>query len=91
MSHTIWKFPLETADSPVISAPRGARFFCVQIQHGQACVWAIVDPTEPQVDHKLVIHGTGHPVDVDNLGAYIGTYQLSGGALVFHVFHAKTS
>lgn len=32
------------------------------------------------------IKGTGHAAD--DIGDYIGTFQLNGGSLVFHLFEA---
>jgi len=50
-------------------------------------LWAYVDPTEPRVTRKFRIIGTGHPIATDP-GDYIGTFQMGGGALVFHVFES---
>ena len=35
--------------------------------------------------YDIRIFGTGHELDVD-VGAYLGTFQLDGGNLVFHAF-----
>lgn len=85
---TIWKYPLEAEDEQVMAMPKGARILTVQTQNETPCLWAMVNPTEARIEkRKIYTHGTGHPVadDPDTL-AYLGTYQLRGGALVFHVF-----
>ena len=46
---------------------------------------ALVDPDAKLVDRDISIHGTGHPLPNDP-GTYIGTFQLQGGAFVFHAF-----
>lgn len=81
---TIWKYPLRTTDAQAINMPAGAELLTIQVQNGEPCVWALVDPKAPGHFVTLSIYGTGHPVDTH--GEYVGTYQLGDGALVFHVF-----
>lgn len=87
MEQVIWKFPLKTTDAQKLSLPKGAEILCVQTQFNEPCLWALVEEgnTEFRVFETF---GTGHPVHCD-MGVdrkYIGTYQLDGGSLVFHVF-----
>jgi hypothetical protein len=86
---TIWKYQIRTTDLQTIEMPEGARILSVQVQHGAPTVWALVDPANPLVERMLIVCGTGNPCP-SNLGAYVGTYQLQGGALVFHVFEAES-
>lgn len=65
--------------------PDGAVPLCVQVQDGEPCLWARVNVDAPPVLHHFRIAGTGHALD-DKVGRYTGTFQLHGGALVFHVF-----
>jgi len=65
--------------------PAGAEVLCVQTQNETACLWAMVDPDEPLLKRSFCIYGTGHPVP-NASQKYIGTYQIKGGALVFHCF-----
>jgi hypothetical protein len=80
---TIWKFPLETTDLQTVRMPSGAVVLTVEAQDARPCLWALVDSEAPKVNRRFAIYGTGHPFGG---GDYIGTYQLVGGALVFHVF-----
>jgi len=88
---TIWKYELKVTDEQVISVPVGAQALAVQVQGvglcGALCIWALVD-SEAELRHRTVyIHGTGHEVSLGaQSGRHIGTVQLAGGALVFHVF-----
>ena len=67
--------------------PRGAELLTVQVQRGEAYVWARVDPSAPVVERDLHVAGTGHPLPLRADGApFLGTFQLNGGGLVFHVF-----
>lgn len=88
MKKTIWKFEIETADLNTVNMPKGAEILTVQNQMGNPCIWALVDPAQETELRAFEVFGTGHEVYCD-MGIdrkYIGTYQLHGGALVFHVF-----
>lgn len=82
---TIRKFPLEVTDKQRVAMPRGARPLAVQVQYGVPCLWVLCDPEAPASDRLLAIHGTGHRVPEDP-GVHIGSFQMHGGGLVFHVF-----
>jgi len=85
-TRAVFKYPLPVLDDYVrVDMPRGAELLCVQMQHGTPCVWALVDPTVALMTRVLRIAGTGHPIERD-VGRYVGTFQMHGGALVFHVF-----
>jgi hypothetical protein len=83
---TIFKYPFKTTDNFEISMPKDATILTVATQNESPCMWALVTPdvNEKQI-RKFRVFGTGHPIDTALL-YYIGTYQLQGGALVFHVF-----
>lgn len=86
---TIWKFPVPVNDRFTVNMPRNARPLSVQVQHNDVCMWALVDPTAPVVRREFRVFGTGHPVDLSGgsqTGAFVGTFQVYGGDLVFHLF-----
>lgn len=83
---TTWKFTLSVVDEQTILMPAGTEVIAVQTQFGMVQAWAIVDPDMPQLPVKISIRGTGHPLGA--VGRYVGTFQLYGGALVFHAFVA---
>lgn len=84
MAFRIWKQSVPISDALTVSIPQGAQILCVQIQHGQPTIWMRVEETAPLVDRALRWRGTGH--NADDVGAYVGTIQLDGGSLVFHLF-----
>lgn len=84
---TIWKWTLAVTDVQAFDMPKGAKILSVQVQGGMPQLWAYVDPTEPRVTRTIRIIGTGHPI-ITHPGDYIGTFQMGGGALVFHVFES---
>ena len=86
----IFKWPLQTTDFQEIEMPIGAEILCVQMQHGRPQVWALVDETNVTENRSFITCGTGNPVP-ENIGEYIGTYQIENGVLVFHVFAQNTT
>jgi hypothetical protein len=85
MTWAVYKFPFAIDDRVVIPMPPRARILSVQVQHGVPCLWALVDFAVLEAQpYAFRIYGTGHPVD--NAGEYIGTFQMNGGDLVFHMF-----
>ena len=84
---TIFKYPVPVEDAPRVRMPRGAQILTLQIQHGIPCLWALVPNVDaPMVERRFRLHGTGHTVDDASALAYVGTYQIHGGAMVFHLF-----
>lgn len=82
---TIWKYQLKPQDLQELEVPDGAQFIAAQVQHGQICLWAIVEPTLPKTWRVVRIVGTGQEFNPTGL-RHIGSVQLSGGLYVFHVF-----
>jgi len=89
MAKTIWKYSLSAANGVSLKMPHDAQILCIQIQNGTPCMWALVDPSADKDERVFNTYGTGHPF-AENPQEYIGTYQLSGGTLVFHVFELLT-
>lgn len=72
----------------MIEMPQGAETLCVQMQGTQPCIWAKVDDAKPMENRMFHVRGTGHLLQ-ENEGKYIGTFQMLGGSLIFHVFEHK--
>lgn len=88
MGHVIWKFPIDTKDRTTIEINKGALILSLQVQYGEPYIWAMCDMDAEAEERTFRIFGTGHPFQ-QNEGEslqFIGTYQLRGGALVFHLF-----
>ena len=84
---TIHKYKLEIKDIQEIEIPAFAQILSVQTQFETPCIWAMVDTDHKKVKYKFRTIGTGPQLDDDDVnGKYIGTYQLRGGELVFHVW-----
>jgi len=81
----IWKCKLKVTDEQVVELPDGAKFLDVQMQGEDCCIWTLCDETAPPKSRGIAIYGTGNPMP-EYPGEYIATFQMAGGALVFHVF-----
>jgi len=91
MKKVIWKYQLIVTDRQEIKMPAGAEILTVQTQDGRPCLWALVAPNKTETTRIIETFGTGHEVNYfdTTVREYIGTYQLEGGQLVFHVFERK--
>lgn len=85
---TIWKYPLVVETHQRIQMPKGSRILTVQVQRNQPCIWVLVEPDNPYQIRNVYMYGSGYTIPVDKLAehAYVGTFQLHDGRLVFHVF-----
>lgn len=81
---TIHKFPLKCVDHQTVEMPEHAKVLTVQMQHGQPCLWALVETENLLAPRNFITRGTGHPVPSEWV-EYVGTYQLRNEDLVFHV------
>ena len=82
---SIWKFGFQITGRFRLAIPKGAQVLHVEAQHGQACLWALVDPAAETEEREFGIYGTGHPLP-DNLGRHVGTFLMDSGNMVWHVF-----
>lgn len=84
---TIFKYQFSTNDGFTIQMPAGATVLTVQLQQGIPCIWAKLDPQQPNVARHFRVFGTGHNfVEGAESLRYVGTYQEYGGSLIWHLF-----
>lgn len=90
-SRAVWKYPFRIENVIELDLPGGhlAQILSVQTQNGMPTLWALVNPNVAVSRVKLLCFGTGHPIDGDKIGAFIGTFQMYDGGLVFHIFWSK--
>jgi hypothetical protein len=81
--NSIWKFQLELRDAQSVQIPQGAKLLTVQMQDGEPCLWAEVDPSAVKESRAIELVGTGHPILCDR-HAYISSCQQ--GPFVWHWF-----
>ena len=83
----VFKYQIPINDYVDIALPEDAQILTVDCQHGQPCLWALVDPTAPEVTRRFRFAGTGHPITDDTERLFFhGTFQMDGGSLIFHIF-----
>lgn len=85
---SIWKVNLAVADQQLVHLPEGAEVLSVQVQGGVPTVWFKCDTEREPVGRTFFMYGTGHQLP-EEPGRFIGTFQLHGGALVFHLFERE--
>ena len=88
-SQVIHKFPLLVQAEQTINICTGAWILDFQVQNGVPTIWAMVDPNQTEmVEVEFYIFGIGWPIsdDIYNSLRFIGTYMISDGMFVYHVF-----
>lgn len=80
----IYKYPVHPRMK--LRLPADAAVLTVQVQHGEAQMWVLLDPEAPTVTRHFAALATGESFPPTLTRAdYIATFQSDGG-LVFHVF-----
>jgi hypothetical protein len=87
---TIHKYPVSGADIFQIMMPKGAQILTVQQQLLDPQIWALVDTDMPAEVRYFRLAGMGHRLEENAQFDYIGTFQVHGGNLVFHLFEVLT-
>lgn len=83
----VFKYAIEISDHFTVRMPRGAKVLTVARQGATYCLWALVDPSEPQQNRHFRWAGTGHDIfESPESLVYVTTFQEAGGALVWHIF-----
>jgi len=85
--NVIYKYQIFPGDMQVLEIPQDSKILCVQTQGGEPQMW-VQQYTEGSLTQKeIYIIPTGATFDADDK-KYIGTFQLNGGTLVFHVYES---
>jgi hypothetical protein len=83
--YVIWKWHFPLAGIFELDMPINAEILCVQTQHDEGVLWALVLKDSKIVKRKFRIIPTGLSIETKP-GKYIGTFQLVLGNIVFHLF-----
>jgi hypothetical protein len=83
----IFKYPLEITAFQTVKLPLNSEILTVQNQFGTPCIWAQLWVLEnPGYEERIIeMFGIGQPINNDSR-KYLGTVQMDGGALIWHVF-----
>ena len=85
MKATIWKFPLEITDRQDIKMPGEPKILSVGLDpKGVPCLWALVQPGNPEWRISVHIVGTGNPAENAVGQTFVGSFVQ--GPFVWHVF-----
>ena len=88
----VWKFEIPINDYFELVMPEKAKILYVDVQKDLPCLWALVDPepNHPKEKRKFRFAGTGHPITQEpETLIHIGSFQMNGGDLIFHIFEIK--
>lgn len=86
---TIYKYPLKLEDEQILELPVNSQLLSVIVQREVICLYVKVDSLEKYTNgHKILIIGTGDPLEQDVTIDFIGTVQM--GPFVWHVFEEQT-
>jgi len=88
MNTVIWKFLVTNPVAGEIEMPTGAEILHVEMQHGNVCMWAKVDPDAALIRREFMIEGTGQPPN-QRLDDAIHRGTVLSGAMVWHVFEIE--
>jgi hypothetical protein len=81
----IFKYEIPIQHIIHIELPQESKIISFQNQNEIACIWAIVDNSFPLESRTFILIGTGQELSESCLN-YIGTCQMMGGNLVWHLF-----
>ena len=83
---TVHKYLVPVRDGFGLDLPLGATILDVQAQGELVCLWALVETDNDMERRSFILRGTGHPIQDGMELVHAGTFQIGGGALVFHLF-----
>lgn len=84
----IFKYDVPATDHFELELPLNAEILTFQSQRESFCIWAIIEEGLNDEKRYFRLAGTGHDLTEDStrIKKYIGTAQIAGGGLVFHLF-----
>lgn len=83
----ILKFTLH-GPRQTVEMPEGAKILSLQTQHNEPQIWALCDEFAVKESRTFRAVPTGQAFDDEGL-TYIGTIQINGGMLVFHIYEER--
>lgn len=86
MTKRVFKYVIEVSGFQEVEMPSGADILTAQIQYDKICLWALVNDDNPKEKRRIIVAGTGHPIEYEGILAFIGTIQELNGQLIWHVF-----
>jgi len=89
---TIYKYPIKLEDETTIEMPSGAEILSFGVQKDIPCIWTLVETKRPYAGRRFRLAGTGYPIYIpeEEKLEFIGTIQMPGGDLIYHLFEIKT-
>lgn len=86
--YSIWKFNVSPGSFTALM-PENSKVLSVQTQGGVPVMWCLVDTEEEKLLRQFITYGTGHEIKNPENQEFIGTFQIDGGNLIFHLFEIR--
>ena len=86
---TVWKFELEGNTNIEVEIPEGAEILTFATQRHKPCLWCLVNTKNRKETRRFLLAATGRSLDNEKVIDYIGTIQLEGGNLIYHLFERR--
>ena len=87
MEKQIFKYTIDLEKrEQVVLMPEYTEILSVQLQQGNAKIWALVDQYAKEVPRRFCVFLTGAEIEKPDDMKFLATIQLHGGAIVLHVF-----
>ncbi len=84
----IYKNVLEPIDKQTFHLQKGAKIITAREQFNNICIWFEFDTDIVEVEERTIfVVGTGNTMPQEAVN-YLGTAQIHGGNLVFHVYES---
>ena len=86
----IYNYPVEVQSEFSLDIPENAEVLCVQTQHDNPYIWVLLDTSDDSIERNFSVVPTGQEILwTDKQARYIGTFQLSDGFFIGHLFELK--
>jgi len=84
----MYKYPINK-DRQKLDLPKGSVIHSVENQYGNVVLYALINTaTEERETYEIMVYSTGQEF-IEEGQEFLGTVNLQGGQLMFHVFYKK--
>jgi len=85
--YRVYKYQFKIEDEFHVYLPLGFQILKVECQNDVPCMWALVNPESPKESVRFRLYGTGHDINVADIGDHVATFQQ--GRFVWHLFRSR--
>lgn len=83
---TVYKFPIpHSRGAHHLALPADTQVLAFAMQHGNLCMWVLLDTGARTVEWEFRVVYTGDAV-LESFGQHFGTAQMMSGEIIVHLF-----